>query len=143
MVAKGSLFATMQSVAMGGIGASSTVAGVTVGGAVGAAYLRDFCTFVDQTDPESKMGVVFATSARVVTTAIEAKEKVQSRCASSATCTDAVETMSAAGTSAVETVSSLWDSFSTGVSYAANYSYPHVFDYIRKSGLIWDNTSSC
>lgn len=133
-VVKGSLFAQLQSMAMGGIGASFTVAVATVGGVSGATYLRDFCTFVDKTDPESAMGLVFATSVTVVTTAIETKQKVQRQCASSATCTSAVETMSEVGASAintmsevgasaVETISSAWDSFATGASRVAKLSY--------------------
>eukprot|EP00550_Attheya_septentrionalis_P012353 CAMPEP_0198303952 /NCGR_PEP_ID=MMETSP1449-20131203/57151_1 /TAXON_ID=420275 /ORGANISM="Attheya septentrionalis, Strain CCMP2084" /LENGTH=218 /DNA_ID=CAMNT_0044006459 /DNA_START=104 /DNA_END=760 /DNA_ORIENTATION=- len=79
LVVKGSLFAQLQAMAMGGIGVSSTVAGATVGGVLGATYLRDLCSFVDEADPESVMGRVFATSLTVVTTAIETKQKLQSK----------------------------------------------------------------
>jgi hypothetical protein len=120
LVAKGSLFAQLQAMAMGGgAGVSSTVAGATVGGVLGATYLREICTFVDETDPESVMGRVFDTSLTVVTTAIETKDTLQSKCTSSATCT----TVSEAGAATVESISWMWDSFTTGVSTTAKFVY--------------------
>eukprot|EP00978_Attheya_sp_CCMP212_P003406 scaffold7018_cov71-Attheya_sp.AAC.1 len=80
LVAKGSLFVQLQAMAMGGVGVSSTVAGATVGEVLGATYLRDLCIFVDEADSESVMGHVFATSLTVVTTGIETKHTLQSKC---------------------------------------------------------------
>ena len=124
LVVKGSLFAKLQAIAAGGVtGMGSSVAGAAVGGAVAASYLRDFCAFVDETDPESAMGRAFSASVSVVLTAIATKEELVAQCSSSVTCTAVTETVSEAGATAVESVSSMWDSFVTSASKAASRAY--------------------
>ena len=66
-IAKGGLFAKLQTIAMGGAGISASVGGGMVGGAVGVAYLNEFCTFVDESDPESATGRAFDASFSLVT----------------------------------------------------------------------------
>ena len=59
VVASGSLFATLQSIAMGGVGVStgsSVALGATLGAAGGATYLREFCQMVDQIEPGTATG---------------------------------------------------------------------------------------
>ena len=104
LVASGTLFSQLQALAMGGVGMGSiTVAGGALGGAAGVAYLRDFCVFVDETDPDSMMGIAFGGSLTAVTTAIKTKERLTTECASSETCTAATEKGAALAKAAVTT----------------------------------------
>lgn len=120
LVAKGSLFAKLQALAMGGVGTTTvTVGGGVIGGLVGTAYLKDFCAFVDETDPDSAVGQAFIASEALVNTAIETKIGIEAQCASSETCTAVTEAASEAGSVAAKSISSLWNRVSTGISNAA------------------------
>jgi len=104
LVASGTLFSQLQALAMGGVGIGSiSVAGGALGGAAGVAYLKDFCAFVDETDPDSAMGLAFGGSLTAVTTVIKTKEHVKTQCALSETCTAAAETGAAMAKAAVTT----------------------------------------
>lgn len=108
LAASGTLFAKLQALAMGGVGIGSiSVAGGALGGAAGVAYLRDFCAFVDEYDPDSAIGIAFEGRLTAVTTAIKTKEHLKAQCASSESCTAAagagVAMANAAITTAIET----------------------------------------
>jgi hypothetical protein len=120
LITKGSLFAQLQALAMGGVGTTTvTIGGGIIGGLVGGTYLSDFCAFVDEKDPDSAMGQAFDASVALVNTAIEAKIGIETQCASSATCTAVTETVSEAGSVVVKQISSWWGGISTGISNAA------------------------
>ncbi len=53
LVQAGSIFATLQSIAMGGVGTKVVVAGSVLGGNLSMKYLQFLCDYVD--DPDSKM----------------------------------------------------------------------------------------
>lgn len=53
LVKAGSIFATLQSIAMGGVSAKVVVAGSALGGGLSMQYLPFLCAYVD--DPDSKM----------------------------------------------------------------------------------------
>lgn len=96
-VASGSLFAQLQAIAMGGSGIGSiVVASGAVGGMVGATFLQDVCTFVDETDPDSAMGISIGACEMAVNKAIIYKMSMEEKCASSEMCTASVETVAAA-----------------------------------------------
>mmetsp|Transcript_14733 Transcript_14733/g.27988 ORF Transcript_14733/g.27988 Transcript_14733/m.27988 type:complete len:354 (-) Transcript_14733:82-1143(-) len=131
LVAKGSLFAQLQALAMGGVGATAvTVGGGILGGLSGAMYLSDFCAYVDEKDPDSAMGQAFDASEALVQTAIQAKIQVETQCASSSTCNAIAETTSAAMSVVSKQISSWWDSLSTGISNAAALAKLHM-DVLR------------
>jgi hypothetical protein len=120
LIAAGGLFAQLQALAMGGAGMTTiTVTGGVLGGAAGVTFLSDFCTFVDETDPDSGMGIAFHASMKVVIAAIETKESLETQCASSETCAAVTEAVAKAVTATVKSTSSMWNSFTTGVSKAA------------------------
>jgi argininosuccinate lyase len=103
LIASGSLFATLQSIAMSGTAAASTVkVGAVLGGIAGAAHLKDFCAFVDETDPDSNLGMTFSTAHKTVTKAIETKETLEKECASSETCSAMYETAANVAAATVE-----------------------------------------
>ena len=57
LVKGGSIFATLQSVAMGGVSTKVVVTGSVFGGALSKKYLKQLCGYVD--DPNSRMAPVF------------------------------------------------------------------------------------
>ena len=127
LVAKGSLFAQLQALAMGGVGATTvTVGGGIIGGLAGAAYLSDFCAYVDEKDPDSVMGQAFDASEALVTTFIDTKIRLEGQCASSSTCTAMVETASETGTVVAKQISFWWNILSTSISNAATLTQLHM-----------------
>lgn len=110
LIAKGSLFATLQSIAMGGTTVPVAV-GAIMGGAVGTAYLQQLCSYVDETDPNSAEGRLFEMSLALVTKTREGQENMKHFCESSPTCSAVVAT-------SVETVSALWKSLKHGYNEA-------------------------
>jgi len=117
VVAKGSLFSQLTSLAMGGAGSTNFVlASSALGGATGALYAQSFCAFVDDTDPASYMGKLFGGNLALVQASIQAKEAAQKQCASSETCTAVMDTAMEAGQAAKDGVSSMWN---WGKSYAS------------------------
>jgi hypothetical protein len=92
LVASGSMFAQLQALAMAGAGIGTiTIAAGATGGVAGATYLKEFCAFVDETDPDSFAGKTMDASVTAVTTAIKTKEDLVTQCSSSETCTATVD----------------------------------------------------
>lgn len=112
LVAKGSVFAKLQSIAMGGsssMAALQSVTGLGVGvGAAGAAYLENICTSIDEADPESAFGKFIDAIYYAVTAAIRATQKASDACASSETCTAGKERAQGMFDVASESASSLY-----------------------------------
>ncbi len=50
-IGAGTLFASLQSIAMGGVGTTGIVGGATVGGVMGLTFLHDICKKVDDLGP--------------------------------------------------------------------------------------------
>jgi hypothetical protein len=71
LVAKGSLFAKLQSIAMGGVGIKTSLTGATIVSTVALQFLTDFCTIIDETDPSSPSGQIISSCEAAVTTADE------------------------------------------------------------------------
>ncbi|CAB9511804.1 expressed unknown protein [Seminavis robusta] len=71
VIAKGSLFATLQSIAMGGAGHYSTIViGSTLGGSVSAQYLQEFCFKVDEeVKSKTEMGRLITQNLALVSSA--------------------------------------------------------------------------
>ena len=125
LVAKGSLFAMLQSIAMGGGGSVSAglmTGGSLIGASVAASYLRDVCSYVDKAEPNSPLGRIFDASATAVTSSIAAKDKIVA--------SDTYATVSAAGTVAVDSLSFVWNDIATRATQAASW-----------AGLQWEITS--
>lgn len=92
LVASGSLFAQLQSLTMASAGMGEiTFAAGAIGGLTGAAYLKDFCIFVNDTDPESGTGKVIAASVAAGRAIVAGKEFIVDQCAASETCIKTVE----------------------------------------------------
>eukprot|EP00957_Ditylum_brightwellii_P033790 2560663-Ditylum_brightwellii.AAC.1 len=120
LLGKGSLFAHLQSLAMGGAGAKSFVLGGALGGGLGAAYLKEFCYFVDHADPDSAMGMAFDASEAAVVGAIQTKEDLMAQCASSETCAAVTSAVADASETALNTISSVWNGMTSYVSQAVD-----------------------
>ena len=52
-IGAGTLFASLQSIAMGGVGTSGIIGGVMVGGAMGLTFVHDICKKVDDLGAEN------------------------------------------------------------------------------------------
>ena len=52
-IGAGTLFASLQSIAMGGVGTSGIIGGVTVGGVMGLTFVHDICKQVDNLGTEN------------------------------------------------------------------------------------------
>jgi len=52
-IGAGTLFASLQSIAMGGVGTSGIIGGVTVGGVMGLTFVHDICKQVDDLGPQN------------------------------------------------------------------------------------------
>ena len=113
LVKGGSLFATLQSVAMGGVGTKVVVAGSVLGGRLSGKYLQDLCKYVD--DPDSKMAPVFDATLAVVQGANLAADKAKAACSSSESCTAAADLAQAASTTLSSSVASMWIYVSDGL----------------------------
>lgn len=59
LIKAGSLFASLQSIAMSGVGSTVLITS-SVGGAVAASKLSGFCEMIDEIDPESQEGKVIS-----------------------------------------------------------------------------------
>eukprot|EP00558_Chaetoceros_sp_UNC1202_P012149 CAMPEP_0197232522 /NCGR_PEP_ID=MMETSP1429-20130617/775_1 /TAXON_ID=49237 /ORGANISM="Chaetoceros sp., Strain UNC1202" /LENGTH=214 /DNA_ID=CAMNT_0042690565 /DNA_START=62 /DNA_END=706 /DNA_ORIENTATION=- len=68
----GSIFASLQSIAMTGTGAKLTISGALVGGATSASMFQEVCTKVDSVDPNSAEGTMIG----ALRTSIEGGEVV-------------------------------------------------------------------
>jgi hypothetical protein len=120
LVAKGSLFALLQSItttaSTAGAATGTILTGAAVGGAASAAYLHDFCVMVDKTDPESELGLVFDTCWFAAQKAGQTKEYLVNQCTESTTCT----AISTAAVAAADSASSWWQSMASRVATTAN-----------------------
>ncbi|KAL7546991.1 hypothetical protein ACHAWF_010312 [Thalassiosira exigua] len=110
LVQSGIIFATLQSVAMGGAGAKVTMSGTVLGGALSKKYLTDLCAYVD--DPDSKMAPLFDASLELVRAANKAVDGAKDMCSSSESCFAAMNKMhdliKTASSSATSSFSSMW-----------------------------------
>jgi TM2 domain-containing membrane protein YozV len=115
LVASGSIFAQLQALAMAGTGIGTiTVAAGAIGGVAGATYLKDFCAFVDETDPDSVMGKTIDASVTTVTTAIKTKDILVAQCSSSEICTATVDATTEIVAATGKFVATLFDGFVKG-----------------------------
>jgi len=114
LIAKGSVFSTLQSIAMG-TGTKMALSGAMIGGPVGLVYLTQLCEFVDKTDPDSRLGQMFDTTETVVTKAIEMKEDAKEYCDASEICTEVSDTVEQATVWA----SSQWKKIKTAATDSA------------------------
>lgn len=119
LVAKGSAFAKLQSIAMGGSAGSMTALKSVMGG-VGALYLKMICDSIDEVDPESAMGKSIDSTHYAVTTAIEAVDKVSAQCALSETCSASKEMVVSAADVIAKTAAEAIDATSKGASSLHN-----------------------
>ncbi len=114
LVAKGSVFAALQSAAMGGAGIKTTVAAAAVGGGTGALLLHQLCSFVDKAHTDSALGPLFENNLMLVQKVGQLQKDATEACAGSPTCSSAVEASSSAAenlwTAAVAAVSAASDS---------------------------------
>lgn len=88
LVAKGSLFSYLQSIVMGGSG-SMTILQSMIGlgaGSAGIVYLKRFCDYVDETDPDSAVGKSFDATLSAVTALVRTGEMIHAQCSASETC---------------------------------------------------------
>lgn len=113
LVQTGSIFATLQSITMGGASTKIVVAGSVLGGSLSLKYLQALCDYVD--DPESKMAPIFSANLEAVKRAHETAEKVKTACLSSETCTSAIDTLYSASQTAYSSVTSVWSYVSNGL----------------------------
>jgi len=70
LVAKGSIFSTLQSAAMAGVGSQTILIGASVGGSSSAAMIERLCSSVDNLDPTSKRGRIVLSTLSAVRSAI-------------------------------------------------------------------------
>ena len=105
LVAKGSLFSYLQSIAMGGSGSMTVLQNIIGLGAI--TYVMPFCTYIDEIDPDSTVGKSIATTHYAVTTLGAFGETVHSQCASSETCSVGVETATTVAAAVLNTASDL------------------------------------
>ena len=105
LVAKGSLFSYLQSIAMGGAGSMVVLQNIVgaVIGVKGISYLGDFCAYVDDVDPESAAGRSVELAVYTVTTSLEITEKAKELCADSSTCMAGKEMITSAASMVIET----------------------------------------
>ena len=138
LVAKGSLFAGLQSAAMSGTTLTVT-AGAMLGGAVSISYLQDICTRVNEADPDSTEGQIYETSLMLVTKASGAQEKMMAYCESSPTCSAikassvqaSVATVKAISYVATETVSAFWEGWKRGYEKGKKQEEEAIYDVIE------------
>ncbi|KAK3282760.1 hypothetical protein CYMTET_9519 [Cymbomonas tetramitiformis] len=74
LIAKGSVFASLQSIAMGGTSTGTVLVSGALGALGGASFLRSFCEEIDAVDPDSKTGSLIrgiVEAARVSSNGIE------------------------------------------------------------------------
>jgi hypothetical protein len=102
IVAKGSVFSYLQSVAMGGTASTTALNAAALGVGVGVIA---FCTYVDEADPNSAAGRSFDATYYAVTTVIETAEQANAKCAASETCSAGMEMMTSAANVIFRTVS--------------------------------------
>ena len=107
LISGGSLFAILQSIAMGGVGTNVVVSGSVLGSTVAMVYVPQLCAYVD--DPDSSMAPVFDANLAAVKNAKLATDKVKNACSSSETCSAATETLSSSA-------SSMWSYISDSAS---------------------------
>lgn len=143
LVVKNSLFAQLQSIAMSaGTAQTLTLTGAALGSTVAATYIQQFCTFVDETKPETTMGQTFQVSLQAVQTgtaltqasweAWQAGTRVASeQCASSSHCTAVQQAAVEAGHS----ISSTWNRFTTSASQLANRAYINIEILVLKASI--------
>mmetsp|Transcript_28972 Transcript_28972/g.47525 ORF Transcript_28972/g.47525 Transcript_28972/m.47525 type:complete len:288 (-) Transcript_28972:52-915(-) len=118
LVQTGGLFATLQSVAMGGVGTKVVVTGSMLGGTLSMKYLDELCTYVD--DPNSRMAPFFDASLEAVRGANLAADKAKAACSSSVSCTAAADLAQAASATISSSVSSIWNYISDSVGQTAD-----------------------
>ena len=91
LVKSGSLFAQLQSLAMGGAGMGKvTIAAGAVGGITGLGYLKKFCAIVDDADPNTAAGKAIALTVATGRGIVSSQEYIMEQCSSSETCTAAM-----------------------------------------------------
>eukprot|EP00539_Tryblionella_compressa_P006060 CAMPEP_0178754448 /NCGR_PEP_ID=MMETSP0744-20121128/12163_1 /TAXON_ID=913974 /ORGANISM="Nitzschia punctata, Strain CCMP561" /LENGTH=262 /DNA_ID=CAMNT_0020408357 /DNA_START=66 /DNA_END=851 /DNA_ORIENTATION=- len=133
LVAKGSTFAQLQALAMGGVGMGKvTIAGVPFGAAMAASYIKDFCSRIDDAEPDSPMGKTASAAVSTVEAASKAGATVgqtigylQNECVNSKTCASMVEfgaTLAADTSEKVRTLTSelkkKWDESANSETYS-------------------------
>ena len=119
LIAKGILFSHLQSAATGGVGTFTAMGGGFAGGAAGAQYLKSFCPYVDDANPDSPMGQIFAANLVAVRRAGGVARAASDTCASSPTCAAAAAASAQAASDAASVVSSLWGRVSAAASDTA------------------------
>ena len=120
LIAGGSLFATLQSIAMGGVGSNVAVSGSVVGGGLGLTFIPIICAYVD--DPDSSMASVFDANLAAVNGAKVATDKAKAACSSSETCSAAADFAQ----TTKETLSSSASSMRSYISESASQSHRAV-----------------
>jgi Interferon-induced 6-16 family len=123
LVTQGSLFATLQSIAMGGVGVKVGLSGAALGVGTALMFINEFCFIVDETSPDSPLGQIFGASEKLVTTAIQTKSDAADMCDSSETCAAMSRKLDEARTWA----SSQWSSLAAA-----------AFDKVRETVLHWE-----
>ena len=113
LIKGGSLFATLQSIAMGGVGTNVVVSGSVLGGTVGMPYVTQFCAYVD--DPNSSMAPAFDATLAAVKNAKSVADKATAACLSSESCTAAADFAQATSETLSSSVSSIWSYIQDGV----------------------------
>ena len=142
LVAKGSMFAALQSAAVAGSGASITVAVGAVGGAAGAAYLNSFCGFVDTAAPESMIGRAAGASVMAVQHYSKTKQRASEACAASASCSTTVDAASAAADATANAATAVADATANAASAAADATAEHVSNAKQKAAGVVDAAAS-
>ena len=102
---------------MGGIGTEFVVTASMIGGAWSARYLKELCTYVD--DSALNMAPVFVGTLMAVKGAYVAAEKAKDTCSLSELCTATVEFAQVASATVSSSISSMWNYISDGVSQTA------------------------
>jgi hypothetical protein len=113
MISGGSLFATLQSIAMGGVGTNIVVSGSVLGGASGLKFAPLLCAYVD--DPDSSMASVFDAILEAVKNAKLATDKAKAACSASETCSAAADFAQTTSETLSSSVSSIWSYMSDSI----------------------------
>mmetsp|Transcript_2308 Transcript_2308/g.3246 ORF Transcript_2308/g.3246 Transcript_2308/m.3246 type:complete len:197 (-) Transcript_2308:1543-2133(-) len=66
LIASGTLFATLQSIAMTTTGMGTVVIGSTLGGASSAVHLKNLCQVIDSIDKDSTAGFIISSTMKAV-----------------------------------------------------------------------------
>lgn len=107
LVAKGSLFAKLQALAMSGSGMQGiSVTAGALGGTVAAGYVEEFCAMIDEADPDSATARATAAAVTAYDTVGKTISDLKTECTNSESCTSAVNSVKDAATQTKEFVAS-------------------------------------